>query len=201
MKKTALRQKRKFDIFQAMSQKKRSIADGLGALALGSVLTTGGVAAGVTAAASAASQVKHVQQASGDQELLHEWDDQEEENYRQWIRQLQDERSTQHEIDWAELDNEMAYREKLKRQTEENASNPIHWEDEQEKLLRQKYIEIRRKQKNETVKWEEQKAESDHRERIRQRQDANRKKPVVWDDADERKCQERYRKKYSSSCN
>ena len=70
VKKTALRQKRKFDIFQAMSQKKRSIADGLGALALGSVLTTGGVAAGVTAAASAASQVKHVQQASGDQELL-----------------------------------------------------------------------------------------------------------------------------------
>ena len=53
-----------------MSQKKRSIADGLGALALGSVLTTGGVAAGVTAAASAASQVKHVQQASGDQEPL-----------------------------------------------------------------------------------------------------------------------------------
>ena len=70
VKKTALRQKRKFDIFQAMSQKKRSIADGLGALAFGSVLTTGGVAAGVTAAASAASQVKHVQQASGDQELL-----------------------------------------------------------------------------------------------------------------------------------
>ena len=51
-------------------QKKRSIADGLGAMALGSVLTTGGVAAGVTVAASAASQVKHVQQASGDQELL-----------------------------------------------------------------------------------------------------------------------------------
>ena len=39
-------------------------------MALGSVLTTGGVAAGVTVAASAASQVKHVQQASGDQELL-----------------------------------------------------------------------------------------------------------------------------------
>ena len=53
-----------------MSQKKRSIADGLGAMALGSVLTTGGVAAGVTAAASAASQVKHVQQASGDLELV-----------------------------------------------------------------------------------------------------------------------------------
>ena len=51
-------------------QKKRSIADGLGAMALGSVLTTGGVAAGVTVAASVASQVKHVQQASGDQELL-----------------------------------------------------------------------------------------------------------------------------------
>ena len=53
-----------------MSQKKRSIADGLGAMALGSVLTTGGVAAGVTAAASAASQVKLAQQASGDLELV-----------------------------------------------------------------------------------------------------------------------------------
>ena len=50
--------------------KKRSVADGLGAMALGSVLTTGGVAAGVTAAASAASQVKYVQEASGDQEMM-----------------------------------------------------------------------------------------------------------------------------------
>ena len=49
--------------------KKRSVADGLGAMALGSVLTTGGVAAGVTAAASAASQVKYVQ-ASGDQDMM-----------------------------------------------------------------------------------------------------------------------------------
>ena len=73
----------------------------------------------------------------------YEWDDQEEENYRQWIRQLQDERSTQHEIDWAELDNETAYREKLKRQTAENASMPITWEDEQEKILRERYIDMR----------------------------------------------------------
>ena len=75
--------------------------------------------------------------------LQYEWDDQEEENYRQWIRQLQDERATQHEIDWRELDNETAYREKLKRQTAENASIPINWEDDQEKLLRQKYVEMR----------------------------------------------------------
>ena len=73
--KTALT-KKKIRHFSSMAssssqrQKKRSIADGLGAMALGSVLTTGGVAAGVTVAASAASQVKHVQQASGDQELL-----------------------------------------------------------------------------------------------------------------------------------
>ena len=47
--------------------------------------------------------------------------------------------------------------------------------------------------------WDEQKAEVDHRERIRQRQrqEGTRKKPIIWDDADERKCQERYRKKYS----
>ena len=59
----------------------------------------------------------------------------------------------------------------------------------------------RKKQgRDQPASWDEQKAEADHREKIRQRQEANRKKPVVWDDADERKCQERYRKKYSS-CN
>ena len=59
--------------------------------------------------------------------------------------------------------------------------------------------DFRKKQKLEEATWDEQKAEVDHRERIRQRQEANRKKPVIWDDSKERKCQERYRKKYSSS--
>ena len=38
--------------------RKRSVSNGLSALALGSVLTTGGVAAGAQVAASAASQLK-----------------------------------------------------------------------------------------------------------------------------------------------
>ena len=39
----------------------------------------------------------------------------------------------------------------------------------------------------------------EYREKMRERDAANRsRKPIVWDDADERKCQERYRKKYSA---
>ena len=47
--------------------------------------------------------------------------------------------------------------------------------------------------------WSEYKAEEDHRERIRRSQEAKKKQKVVWDDADERKCQQRYRQKYSST--
>ena len=55
--------------------------------------------------------------------------------------------------------------------------------------------------KKDSVTWDEQKAEHEHRERIRQRQEACRKKPIVWDDAAERKCQEKYRKKKVFSSN
>ena len=60
----------------------------------------------------------------------------------------------------------------------------------------------RQKRDEAEVSWDEQKAESDHRKRIRKEEEKRRKKKsaVVWDDAEERKCQERYRKKYSS-CN
>ena len=36
-----------------------------------------------------------------------------------------------------------------------------------------------------------------YREKLKAEADAKKKTPVVWDDADEKKCQERYRKKYS----
>lgn len=54
-------------------------------------------------------------------------------------------------------------------------------------------------QQQEEASWEELKAEEAYRERMRERDAANRsKKPIVWDDADERKCQQKYRKKYSA---
>jgi len=179
--------------------KKRSVSNGLSAVALGSILSTGGVAAGTQVAATAASQLKLLGETEPEDQMV--WDDTEEQNYRRWLRQMQDERSAQTELDWSELDSEAAYRERLRRETEANADIPIRWDDEQERILRDKYVQMRKKQgRDQPASWDEQKAEADHREKIRQRQEANRKKPVVWDDADERKCQERYRKKYSS-CN
>ena len=46
--------------------------------------------------------------------------------------------------------------------------------------------------------WFEQKAEEEHRERIRLMSQSLKDNPIVWDDMDEKKCQERYRQKYSS---
>ena len=52
--------------------RKRSVSNGLSAMALGSVLTTGGVAAGVQVAASAASQLKVFEETEPeDQVRLH----------------------------------------------------------------------------------------------------------------------------------
>jgi hypothetical protein len=52
--------------------RKRSVTNGLSAMALGSVLTTGGVAAGVQVAASAASQLKVFEETEPeDQVRLH----------------------------------------------------------------------------------------------------------------------------------
>ena len=72
-----------------------------------------------------------------------DWDDTEEQNYRRWLRQLQEDRAAQTEIDWSELDSEVAYRERLRRQTEANADVPIRWDDEQERILRDKYVQMR----------------------------------------------------------
>jgi hypothetical protein len=50
----------------------------------------------------------------------------------------------------------------------------------------------------EEANWEEYRLEEEYREEMKRKDSARSKAPVVWDDADERKCQERYRKKYSS---
>lgn len=55
---------------------------------------------------------------------------------------MQDQRSA-NDISWSEFESEEAYRDRLRRQTEENSSAPVSWEDQQERLLRQKYIELR----------------------------------------------------------
>jgi len=72
----------------------------------------------------------------------------------------------------------------------------IVWDDEREREFRQKYINQRKRQLLE-ANWDEYQAEEESRERIKRIQEANKNKAIVWDDADERKCQERMRKKYS----
>ena len=65
----------------------------------------------------------------------------EEHNYRMWMqRQIQEDKN---EVNWSELENEIAYRNRIRYQTESNSKVPIDWEDEQERLLRQKYVEQR----------------------------------------------------------
>lgn len=47
------------------------------------------------------------------------------------------------EVNWTEYDNEIEYRDRLRCQTEANSSEKIAWEDVQERLFRQKYIQER----------------------------------------------------------
>jgi len=49
----------------------------------------------------------------------------------------------------------------------------------------------------EEASWDEYAEEEATRARVRKETAARTNVPVVWDDADERKCQEMYRKKYS----
>ena len=72
-----------------------------------------------------------------------DWDDAEEQNYRLWIRQMQDARAQQYDVDWSELDGETAFRHQWRQRTEANADVAVHWDDAQERHLREKYIEMR----------------------------------------------------------
>ena len=56
---------------------------------------------------------------------------------------MQELRAKETNLDWSELDREQEYRERMRRQTEEMSAQPVSWEDQQEKLLREKYIEMR----------------------------------------------------------
>ena len=69
------------------------------------------------------------------------WDDTEEQSYRLWMqKQMQTDKT---EVNWTEYDNEIEYRDRWRCQTEANSSEKIAWEDVQERLFRQKYIQER----------------------------------------------------------
>ena len=56
---------------------------------------------------------------------------------------MQEARSQNREIDWSELESEAAYRERLRKRTEANSDMPIHWDDKEERILRDKYVQMR----------------------------------------------------------
>ena len=57
---------------------------------------------------------------------------------------------------------------------------------------------VNRRRQNAEADWNEYKAEEDHREEMRRKQESRKKSKLVWDDEEERKCQQRYRKKYKN---
>ena len=56
---------------------------------------------------------------------------------------MQDARAQQYDVDWSELDGETAFRDQWRQRTEANADVAVHWDDAQERHLREKYIEMR----------------------------------------------------------
>ncbi|CAB4070314.1 unnamed protein product [Lepeophtheirus salmonis] len=122
------------------------------------------------------------------------WDDEEERRYREFLKEEQS--KNEGNMDWKEYEKEEVYREQLKRELEEDESEPIDWSDLQERMYRRKYIEMRQKEISTPVEWDEYKAEEEYREMMRRRtSEASGRGSISWDDDEERKCQEAYRKK------
>lgn len=72
-----------------------------------------------------------------------EWDDEEEQRYRDWLREIQAQRRESMPLEWNEFDAEQSYRERLKQQEEDRQDEPIDWDDSKEQEYRQHYIEMR----------------------------------------------------------
>lgn len=182
-------------VFARMSDGKRSVGSGLTAAVLGAGVAGLNVQQRVE---DAAADSVHVQQ---DVEMS--WDDEEERRYREWLREeRQRAAAEQPAVDWKEYEAEEAHRARMRA---EMASMPdsedVEWSDAVEREFRRKYVEMRKAQASEEANWDEYRAEEEHRERMRKQDEARRKASagtsVKWDDAEERRCQQRYRKKYS----
>jgi len=157
----------------------------------------GGIASNTSAlgAMVAGCQVTANLNSTSEEEDEFHWDDDEEQRYRDWLKDVASQR--QNEAEWQEYEGEEAYRARLRAADQSRAedSSPINWDDSKERDFRRKYIEMRRRQ-NAEADWNEYKAEEDHREEMRRKQESRKKSKLVWDDEEERKCQQRYRKKY-----
>jgi len=161
---------------------KRSIADGISCMAsLGA--TMAGEVTGVEIDTCSPAE----------QQLINDWDDNEEMRYREWIReQIQD----RPDANFQEYDAEAATRQMHKDLTKQNADTPVDWEDELEKQYRAKYIEMRTAEK---VNWDNTEGERAAQLRSRANTEKRSKQEFSWDDTDERACMDKYRKKYSKS--
>lgn len=167
--------------------RKVSLLDGIGGIASGTSMLSG-----MVAGCTVPPALQPTDQEQEDLEIS--WDDAEEQRYRDWLKEVAAQR--QNDVDWDEYEGEEAYRARLRDQAEARADEEIHWDDQKERDYRRKYIEMRKQQTREEADWNEYKAEEDHREAMRRKQESRKKNKVVWDDEDERKCQQRYRNKY-----
>lgn len=184
-----------------MGDHKLSISDGL--IAFGAPLAVAGIEADIPVPTSVSSENGRRASKSNSRapsleeplaEIEIEWDDEEEQRYRDWLREIQAQRRESMPLEWNEFDAEQSYRERLKQQEEDRQDEPIDWDDSKEQEYRQHYIEMRKKQLLE-ANWDEYRAEEEYRERMKRLADLNKSKPVEWDDQEERRCQERYRNK------
>ncbi|XP_023332049.1 uncharacterized protein LOC111704140 [Eurytemora carolleeae] len=161
----------------------KSIASGISCMAqLGA--TMAGEVAGVEIELD-----KHTNQQTDSESF--EWNDSEEERYRDWIREQVQEKAP---AEFEEFMGEQLVRQRFREQTEQNADNQINWEDEREQAYRAKYIQIRGSR--DEINWNTDTGERKAQERSRMLTAARSKQKLEWDDQDEKACMERYRKKY-----
>jgi hypothetical protein len=162
-----------------MAQKK-SLVDGISCIAqLGAAMA--GEVAGV--------DLETQNPLTGDHSF--EWNQLEEERYRDWIREQIEERPL---ADFDEFADEESARQRARELTEKNADVEIDWDDEKERELRARYIEMR--ESGTRVDWDTS-GERDAQLQSRMRTQERSKQKVEWDDQDEKACMERYRQKYS----
>ncbi|XP_059095019.1 uncharacterized protein LOC131889832 isoform X2 [Tigriopus californicus] len=132
-----------------MGDHKLSISDGL--IAFGAPLAVAGIEADIPVPTSASSDDGRQASKSNSRapsleeplaEIEIEWDDEEEQRYRDWLRELQAQRRESMPLQWNEFDAEQSYRERLKQQEEDRQDEPIDWDDSREQEFRQHYIEM-----------------------------------------------------------
>eukprot|EP00092_Neocalanus_flemingeri_P002904 GFUD01003107.1.p1 GENE.GFUD01003107.1~~GFUD01003107.1.p1 ORF type:complete len:166 (-),score=68.75 GFUD01003107.1:207-704(-) len=163
-----------------MSEQKKSLVEGISCMAQVGALFAGEVAG---------MEVVTQDPVSPAEEMELVWDDQEERNYREWLKMEMEKKEA---ANFSEFSAEEEYRREMREDAEQRGGDQVSWEDERERAYRLQYQNLRQKG---TLVWDCS-GERAAQERSRARVDARKNQPLTWDDQDERACMEMYRKKY-----